>query len=281
MLEKRYVVSYIQAVITVIVSASFLSACNVSNTESKVVDATDLYIELPATTINYYPAGEHLSNGFPVSPEHSSYVFSKPVVISAKQVSQSEYASCVSDGGCRQLDKANRNSVSSDLPVVGVSWIDATDYAKWISNKTGIEHRLPTFEEWVYAAGSAYTEDLLIQAFNNSNPAEAWLAEYKLEAQRKLKVSKDLIKYDNADTNEFGFINMAFNVWDWTNTCHTRAHLDSSGFEVSRTENCGVRVVAGAHTSYIPDFIRDAKSGACSVGVPPSNLGIRLVRVID
>jgi hypothetical protein len=42
--------------------------------------------------------------------------------------------------------------------------------------------------------------------------------------------------------------------------------------------NCGLRVVAGPHRSYITDFIRDPKGGACSVGIPPSNLGFRLVR---
>jgi hypothetical protein len=31
----------------------------------------------------------------------------------------------------------------------------------------------------------------------------------------------------------------------------------------------------------MPDFIRDARAGGCSVGSPPSNLGFRLVRDDD
>jgi hypothetical protein len=39
-----------------------------------------------------------------------------------------------------------------------------------------------------------------------------------------------------------------------------------------------VRVVEGAHRSYVSSFIRDARGGGCSTGTPPDNLGFRLVR---
>lgn len=43
-------------------------------------------------------------------------------------------------------------------------------------------------------------------------------------------------------------------------------------------ENCGVRIANGRHRGYVPDFIRDARSGGCAAGIPPANLGFRLVR---
>ena len=39
-----------------------------------------------------------------------------------------------------------------------------------------------------------------------------------------------------------------------------------------------MRVVEGQHRAYVTDFIRDARAGGCAAGVPPSNLGFRLVR---
>ena len=42
-----------------------------------------------------------------------------------------------------------------------------------------------------------------------------------------------------------------------------------------------MRVVEGRHRAYMTDFVRDARSGGCSAGVPPTNLGFRLVRDDD
>src|SRR5262249_15530112 len=57
--------------------------------------------------------------------------------------------------------------------------------------------------------------------------------------------------------------------------------LDASGEVATTTVNCGIRVVEGRHRTYMPDFIRDARAGGCSVGTPPRNLGFRLVRDDD
>jgi hypothetical protein len=37
-------------------------------------------------------------------------------------------------------------------------------------------------------------------------------------------------------------------------------------------------VVNGKHRAAMSSFIRNPKTGGCSVGVPPDNLGFRLVR---
>ena len=67
------------------------------------------------------------------------------------------------------------------------------------------------------------------------------------------------------------------NVWEWTNTCFLRFTLDPTGAARVVNTNCGVRVVQGAHRTYMTDFIRDPRTGGCAAGVPPANLGFRLV----
>ena len=70
---------------------------------------------------------------------------------------------------------------------------------------------------------------------------------------------------------------LAGNVWEWTNTCFLRMTLEPTGRRTVTNTNCGVRVVQGAHRTYMTDFIRDPRTGGCAAGVPPANLGFRLV----
>ena len=57
-----------------------------------------------------------------------------------------------------------------------------------------------------------------------------------------------------------------------------RSVQNDAGEIISNSPNCGVRVAEGRHRAYVTDFIRDARAGGCAVGVPPRNLGFRLVR---
>ena len=51
-----------------------------------------------------------------------------------------------------------------------------------------------------------------------------------------------------------------------------------SGETLSHLDSCGVRLLEGRHRTPMNIFVRDAMGGGCSVGVPPDNLGFRLVR---
>lgn len=237
-------------------------------------------VQLPAGDVSYYPPGDFMKQGQPANPGRVTARFDRGLSIMKHQVSQADYALCVADGACKPLAKNYRDDVSPNVPVVGVSWHDANSFAAWLSAKTGHNYRLPTYHEWVYAAGSAYKEDVLIDAMDPTNPATYWLAEYELESQRKSAVDGTVQPFGSFGANALGMQDMAGNVWDWTLTCHVRVHLDDQGRAVNTAggENCGIRVAAGPHRSYITDFIRDPKGGACSVGIPPSNLGFRLVR---
>ena len=232
-------------------------------------------VNLEPGSFVYRVSGEFTQAGRPVNAPLVNMRIGHPLAIMRTQVSAADFDRCVADGACRPLEaKAGR----SDLPAVGVNWIDAVAYAKWLSAKTGQHWRLPTDEEWSFAAGSRLKDDALVSVAG-TDPSQRWLAKYDQESSRKRDSESMPRPFGAYGVNEQGLLDVAGNVWEWTDTCFSRHALDTDGRPVqAATTNCGVRVAAGQHRSYVSDFIRDPRSGGCSVGLPPSNLGFRLIR---
>ena len=109
------------------------------------------------------------------------------------------------------------------------------------------------------------------------DPARRWLARYEAESERSATKMPQPIGSFGA--NENGLLDVAGNVWEWTNTCFRRVAFDAAAETLNeRTVYCGVRVVEGQHRTYVTDLICAARAGGCAVGTPPANLGFRLVR---
>ncbi len=232
-------------------------------------------LRLPAGEVSYRPSDTTLRGGYPVTPAPLTARFPRGLSIMKHQVSQAEYAACVKAGGCKPLDGAHRGAGAPDMPAVGVSWTDASAYAAWLSARTGRRWRLPTYPEWVYAAGEAFREQAALPDAGD-DPAQRWLAEYDAQSNRQ-REDAEVRAFGAYGVNASGLMDMAGSVWDWTSDCHAVRVLDAPAGEADGGRNCGIRIAAGRHVAYLPDFIRDPKSGACSVGLPPANLGLRLV----
>ncbi len=145
----------------------------------------------------------------------------------------------------------------------------------WPRITSWITHRLPTDEEWTFAAAEK-ARDEAVPLVDPADPAQAWIARYEAESARDRPAAIAAQPGGTFGTNSNGLDDVAGNVWEWTNSCFLRVSLDGGKERVTNT-NCGVRVVQGAHRSYMTDFIRDSRSGGCAAGVPPANLGFRLV----
>jgi formylglycine-generating enzyme required for sulfatase activity len=55
-------------------------------------------------------------------------------------------------GIANEFDQERHPLTQPDHPVVQVSWFDAMQFARWLSERAGIVARLPTFDEWAVAA---------------------------------------------------------------------------------------------------------------------------------
>ena len=241
-------------------------------------------IEAPAVIaiqpkpFQYQPAGEFTREGEPVDEPTRTVQLNRPVVIMVHQVTAADYQLCVQDHACPLVTEVGE---SSDRPAVKVSWHDAVAYAAWLSDKLGASYRLPTDEEWAFAAGGRFSGDVP-RVPSGLSPAQRWLVGYELEAGGNAAVDSEPHSIGAFGTNENGVVDLAGNVWEWTTTCFTHHILDPNILDPTGADapivNCGVRVAEGRHRAYLPDFIRDPRGGGCSSGLPPKNLGFRLIR---
>lgn len=230
-------------------------------------------VEIAARPFQYRLAGDFSRDGRPVQAPLRELRLPARTRIMNRQVTAGDYAHCAEDGGCPRIANA---SAMTDHPMVGVSWRDATAYAEWMTRKTGVLHRLPSDEEWVFAAGEKASDDPLVPV-DPDDPARAWITRYETEANRTRPDALAPQPVGAFGRNLNGLDDIGGNVWEWTDTCFLRATIQPSGAINVTNANCGVRVVQGAHRTYMTDFIRDPRTGGCAAGVPPANLGFRLV----
>jgi formylglycine-generating enzyme required for sulfatase activity len=91
------------------------------------------------------------------------------------------------------------NKNCDNCPVENVSWNDVQDFIKKLNAKTGKNYRLPTENEWFYAA------------IGNEN--------YEFERVGHLDISKDLDgstqPVGQKSPNSCGLYDMCGNVWEW------------------------------------------------------------------
>ncbi|MER8375678.1 SUMF1/EgtB/PvdO family nonheme iron enzyme [Mesorhizobium sp. M1406] len=236
--------------------------------------ASELVV-LATGSFDHPQPGEFLRESHPVAAPVVRETIDTPLEIMKYQVSVSDYGRCVGDGACKLADSRKIGNV----PVTGVSDMDAEAYATWLSARTGETWRLPTDVEWVYAAGERFRGDIESDESDPNNPALRWLAQYRIETALGRKPDPEPRIQGGFGVNSKGVADVAGNIWEWTSTCYIHATMASDGMGVaSSIDNCGVHVVEGFHRTYMSNFIRDGKSGGCAVGTPPDNLGFRLVR---
>jgi formylglycine-generating enzyme required for sulfatase activity len=226
---------------------------------------------LPAG-FSYRVAGDFSRAGRPVEGPLRTTTLREKLNIMRRQVTAAEYSRCVGAGACPKVVLPEGRQ---DVPMVGVSWHDASAYAAWITAMTGVTHRLPTDEEWRFGAAES-VRDEVSPLVDPSDPAQAWIARYEAESARAKSIVVAPQPVGTFGQNSNGLLDVGGNVWEWTESCFVRATLDNQSMHVTNT-NCGVRVVEGAHRTYMTDFIRDPRTGGCAAGVPPANLGFRLV----
>jgi formylglycine-generating enzyme required for sulfatase activity len=158
---------------------------------------------------------------------------------------------------------------SDDDPVTCVSWYDAMEYCKWLSQKTGMQIRLPSEAEWEYACRAGTTG-----WFAGDVDEMAWH-----RANSGLRTHPVGRKKPNA----WGLYDMHGNVWEW---CLDMWHHGYEGAPNDGSAWTEVKifepVMRGGSFVNPTWWLRSANHMRNNPGNRFSyNQGIRLVRVVE
>lgn len=235
-------------------------------------------VTVPAGSFTYRAEGEYFRKGYAVDGPMVKVTMQKNLTIMKYQVSSADYMRCVAEGGCQQPEPGFAAPISAEIPATGISQDDSQAYATWLSERTGAIWRLPSDAELAFAAGSRFPDETLGVATDSENPALRWLADYERQTRRKASGNPTPQSYGSFGENEYGLADFGGNVWEWTSSCSSRVTLGTDGEVVDTVASCGIPVASGKHRAAMSAFIRNPKSGGCAVGVPPDNLGFRLVK---
>jgi formylglycine-generating enzyme required for sulfatase activity len=204
------------------------------------------------------PAGEFVMGSDKQEDENPlrSVVVDKPFAISLFEIKAAEFRLyCKTTGsGCPAEPWPD-----DDMPVVDVSWNDAVAYSQWLTEQTGQTYRLPTEEEWEYAAraGTAtaypYGDKLL--------PAQARYSsitnyESPLPASDK-----------TTQKNEFGLWHVIGNVREW---------VDADWSSGPGADD--LKVVRGGSFASREDELRSSARQAMPANDKDNSTGFRLLR---
>jgi len=177
-------------------------------------------------------------------------------------------------------------------PVTNVSWEDAQDFCKWLSQKEGKTYRLPTDREWSIAVGLAQEEDwkpdTTPQTVSKPQDIFPWGKEWPppegagnySDQRRKEKAphpnGQYLDGYDDGypntapvmsfEPNQFGLYDLGGNVWEW---CEDRMNRS--------TEHVAVR--GGCWGVSRQNFLLSARRNRNAPTYRSDSYGFRLVVV--
>jgi formylglycine-generating enzyme required for sulfatase activity len=195
--------------------------------------------------------------------------FDAPFAMAVFTVTVAEWKACALDGVCRSRPTWAKENPNPLIPATHLSYRDAQDYVTWLSQKSGQIYRLPTEDEWEYAARAGATT-----AFDWGDLISPGEANYDHTIRYRGSPAAPYRGYPEAvgeyPPNGFGLVQMEGNVWQWTSGC-PKASDDS----------CARHVLRGGSFQSAPAELRLANRFSIDDAKVRPDVGLRVLRQID
>jgi serine/threonine protein kinase len=126
------------------------------------------------------------------------------------------------------------------LPVSNVSYDDAVAFSEWRSRRDGLAYRLPTEEEWEYAARNGEQ--------NNFYPwGDSWESKRAVTVEAAGK-EQPVGSYP-LGANRWGVLDLLGNVWEWTLSTYSMYKIDGQSREIPAEFKDWIIVRGGCYKS--------------------------------
>ena len=176
---------------------------------------------------------------------------------------------------------------TEDHPVLNVTWNDAIQYCKWLTEKTGQTYRLPTEAEWEYACRAGSTNRY--GGFDDIHHLSSMARTVDVRKNPNFAHIQDLVIPENGSiqfpapvgsypANAWGLHDMHGNVWEWTNDWYSETYYAESPSDDPKGPPIGgTRVRRGGAWNSVPIWSRSSFRNWNSDDSRCSNLGFRVV----
>jgi len=162
----------------------------------------------------------------------------KTLAVAQTETTFDQWQACVDAAACRAIAD-DHHWGRGTRPLINVSWRDAQDYTKWLSQITGHPYRLLTDAEWTFAAAAG------------SAKAYWWGDVMQPGMARCRKCDPDKKDYGTLPAgsyapNPFGLYDMHGNLWEWVGDCA----LWKKAADGAKTDICLSRLTRGGAWYY-------------------------------
>ena len=168
------------------------------------------------------------------------------------EVTQSQWEKVVGTSIYQQKSKARCSStpgVGPDYPMYYVSWDEAMEFCRLLSNKTGRTYTLPTEAQWEYAARGGNKNEGAKYAGSNMIDAVAWYSGNSGDGTHIVGSKR---------ANALGIYDMSGNVWEWCKDWYADSYVNYDTNNPVGPSSGSYRVYRGGGCNYTASYCRVA-----------------------
>ena len=261
------------------------------NADSKSRTPEFLTTQIGQIKLKLIPAGKFLMGSADADkdaldsekPQHEVRI-TRPFYLGVHEVTQGQYQAVMGQN-------PSQFRGSDDLPVEGVSWLDAVRFCNKLSEREGLKpyyriggdavtiaggdgYRLPTEAEWEYACRAGTTTRFSFGDDESALDQYAWYSANSKDQTHPV---------GEKQPNAFGLYDMQGNVFEWCwDGYHADYYKQSPANDPQGPERAANRVIRGGSWNYdlrLPRFARSAVRGWIVPEGRNCILGFRVARV--